>query len=195
MRGRRMWGRWMMIGGLMAALMALAMPIAVFAARVTVDGTDPAKVSVVDTAKETFQQVGMPDDLSVRGLISYTVYFIVIFGLAYVGKRWSDWSAFTDALDVVADRVYIEKIEGDEGNLTSGELRSAGFDMIKGMGGAAAKLALRYGPEYVMAKLHDRANKKKQAGAKAKADLAIAERASAATARDANPGPAIPSED
>lgn len=193
MRGRRMRERWMMIGGLTAVLMA---PLTSFAAEVTSGGTGSAKPNVIEVAGEVFQQVGAPTDFTVQGLISYAIYFIVIFGLAYCGKRWSDWGVFTDALDVVADRVYLEKIEGDEdGKLSSRELREAGWEMVKGMGGAAGKLALRYGPEYVMAKLHDRANKKKQAGAKAKADLAIAERAAAATARDVKIGPTTSSED
>ena len=172
------------------AILMLATPVALYAQEgpvTTVEGTtsvvQPSTApSVVGEAVKAFTEVGPPEDMSVQGLIAWAVFFLITFGLGYAGKRWSNWATFTDALDVVADRVYLEKIEGDkDGKLSGAELRQAGYDMLIGMGGVAAKEALRYGPEYVMAKLHDRANKKKQAAASAQANAAVAERAKATT--------------
>jgi hypothetical protein len=170
MRGisKMVFNRWLCVVGtvwiLVAASPAWAQEVTLDATQqLTVDATKAAP-KLLDVGMETYQQLGMPTGFTVQELIGYAIMFIVLGGLTYVGKRWSNLKTFTDAVGVTASRVYIKnKDGGDDGDLSSAEMRKAGYEMLLAMGGVVAKEALKRGPEYVEAMLHDDSNLKKQA--------------------------------
>ena len=156
------------------------------------------KVDVLNVGKETFEQIGAPKDFSVRGIAAYLTYGAIVFLCLYVGKRYKDKEDLVAGmleLDNIADQVYLNDIEGATVPLDNTKLREAGINLARAAGGKAGKLLLTKGPQWVAAYLHNRSNKKKQAGQQAKAASLNAEAALLTANTVAEAAPETPAED
>jgi len=154
--------------GVLALVAALSIQSAVIAEELTVDGT--AAVTVDSTVSlqgaliEALLKQGAPTDFSKGALIAYGIGLLLALGLVVLKVKGGDSPMVVFLADVgmAVNRVYLEKIKpavAAGAKIEGEDLREAAYAILKTCKGPTLKILEEKGKPWVMAQIHDVANK------------------------------------